>query len=132
MNQVHDCALHTAEAEVQVIFLQHGPWHRIGILALMGQGIHMLAGRIRQAQQAPDLVIGFADRIILGLPHDLISGMLRHVNQLGMATRSNQGQQRKGQLLTDLTGIDMAGQMIDRNQRLVVDQGQGLGSRNPD
>ena len=92
----------------------------------------MLAGRIRQAQQASDLVIGFADRIILGLPHDLISGMLRHINQLSMATRCNQCQQRKVQLLADLTGIDMAGQMIDRNQRLVVDQGQGLGSRNPD
>ena len=92
----------------------------------------MLAGRIRQAQQAPDLVIGFANRIILGLPHDLINGMLRHINQLGMATRSNQGQQRKGQLLADLAGIDMTGQMIDRNQGLVMNHGQGFSGGNPD
>ena len=57
--------------------------------------------------------------------------MLRHVNQLGMAARSNQGQQRKSQLLADLAGIDMAGQMIDRNQGLVMDQGQSLGGCNP-
>ncbi len=44
-------------------------------------------GRIRQAQQAPDLS-GFADRTILG-PHDLRGHAQAYKLTFGMATRSN-------------------------------------------
>ncbi|MNN75801.1 hypothetical protein D3C81_1921280 [compost metagenome] len=90
----------------------------------------MRTAGIRKAQRPGHFIISFTYGIIAGAADDPEIAFPLHAHQLGMSTGHNQGHAGILQFLDQPVGINMPGDMMCANERLVPGQRQAFGGYN--
>ena len=90
----------------------------------------MRAARVGQAEQATDLVEGFASSVIEGAAQlDNVGGDITYQHNGGMSARDDQADEALRQRVVDeLVDGQMPDDVVDAVDRHVQGHGQGLGS----
>ena len=90
------------------------------------------ASGIGEAEQLGDLIVGFAGGIVSGLTEQGVPEVLIHAKQVGVAAARHQRQRgqfhrRAGAARFQNHGVDVAFNMVDRDQRQAAGEGQRFG-----
>ncbi|CRF28994.1 Uncharacterised protein [Mycobacterium tuberculosis] len=85
----------------------------------MRKTINMRTAGIWQLECPPDFVIGFTNGIVPGLTDDAESPLGFHIHQLRMSSRYHERHERIFQIMHQLVGINMAGNVVYANERQV-------------
>ena len=95
--------------------------------------------RVAETQQAPDLVERLARGVVHRRAQEPVLEVVAHLDQERVATGHDQRDQRERRLLPlrlagigQPAGVHVALEVVDADQRLVVDPGQRLGEVDPD
>ena len=97
------------------------------------------AAGIRQAEQPADLVERLARGVVDRLAEEPVREVVAHLDEERVAARDDQGDEREDRLLAlRLAGIEQPGrvevalEVVDADERLVVDEGERLREVDPD
>ena len=97
------------------------------------------SARVAEPEQAPDLVERLAGGVVEGRAEQPVGQVVAHLGEERVAARDDQRDEREDRVRpVRLTGVaqpgrvDVALEVVDPDQRPVVDPGEGLGEVDPD
>ena len=126
MDSIDDGTFQSAEAEIIIVLFDHSARKMHRFFTFMSHFIHFFPAWIRQAQNASDFVVSLSRSIIPRFADDVERAVLFHIHQFRMPSADNQGQQGIAHRRHQLVRINMAGHMIDRNERFLMRKSQRL------